>query len=326
MEESSLTVSIDTEEDNWGCYQASGATTRNIEHLRELQDVLARWGARPTYLVNRPPLLSAPAVRVLGELAQRPDVEIGGHCHPWNTPPSTDEGAESSMMCGLPLETNRAKVAEVTRLIRQELGVTPCTFRAGRWGFGPTVSEALASQGYIVDASVTPFLDWSAEGGPDYSEIPCRPYRFDPTRPFHPDSGGSMVEIPTTVAFLRGNQRILPLVRRLLERSRWRRLRIIGILDGIGLLRRRWLSPEVTRAQDLVQLAAACQRSGLPVLDLTFHSCTLLPGATPFVRTADDRKRFLAAIELLLRFCSESRMAFRTLGEVGRSVLAAAQK
>ena len=48
-----VTVSIDTEEDDWGSYVRGGTSTANIESLMELQDLFDRWGARPTYLVNR---------------------------------------------------------------------------------------------------------------------------------------------------------------------------------------------------------------------------------------------------------------------------------
>ncbi|MDH3208714.1 MAG: hypothetical protein OEO79_19095, partial [Gemmatimonadota bacterium] len=154
-------MSIDTEEDNWGSYETEGATTENISHLVELHERMGHWGARPTYLVNRPPLLDRQSVNVLGALADREEVEIGAHCHPWNTPPATAPGWEGSMMSQLPAEANQGKVAEVTGLIERELGVRPRTFRAGRWAFGPTVSAALAAEGYTVDASVSPFVDWT---------------------------------------------------------------------------------------------------------------------------------------------------------------------
>jgi hypothetical protein len=321
MDDVSVTVCIDTEEDNWGSFAESGATCRNIEHLTQLQDLLARWGARPTYLVNLSPLLSAPSVEVLGRLAARPDVEIGGHCHPWNTPPSTGPGPERSMMCRLSFEANRAKVAEVTHRIGKELGVRPRSFRAGRWGFGPTVSRALAAEGYHVDASVSPFIDWTSKGGPDYSATPNRPYRFDPAHPFSPDPQGSMVEIPTTVGFLRGNHRARARMRTAIERSPLRYLKVVGAVNILGALTRRWLSPETSSAQDMVRLTEACLRSGEPVLGLTFHSCALLPGATPFVRDEHDRNRFLDAIGDLLSFCAKAGLSFRTLAEVRATLL-----
>jgi glycosyltransferase involved in cell wall biosynthesis len=54
---------------------------------------------------------------------------------------------------------------------------------------------------------------------------------------------------------------------------------------------------------------------------MTFHSCTLLPGATPFVRTAQDQQAFLRRVDRFLAHCAEEGFAFQTLGEVGRTVL-----
>lgn len=317
MREVVATVSVDTEEDDWGSYAQSGASCRNIPHLLELHDLLAELGVRPTYLVNRAPLLTPESVEVLGRLAECPETEIGGHCHPWNTPPFTGEGVERSMMFKLPEAANTAKIGEVTRLIRSELGVQPLSFRAGRWAIGPTVSVGLAHHGYRVDASVTPFIDWTDQGGLDTWHAPSRPYRFRPERPFEPDPSGTMVELPTTIGFLGGRHRARAAIRRWLERSPLRHLSAVGVLDVLRVVRRRWLSPETSTARDMVALTDACLRSGEPVLGFTFHSCTLLPGATPFVRSEDDRKRFLGSIVTALRHCAESGVRFTTLSEAG---------
>ena len=69
LEKVIVTISIDTEEDDWGSYAEQGASTQNIPHLEELQDLFDRWSARPTSLVNRPPLVDGESVRVLGSLA-----------------------------------------------------------------------------------------------------------------------------------------------------------------------------------------------------------------------------------------------------------------
>ncbi|NNF39109.1 MAG: coproporphyrinogen III oxidase [Gemmatimonadetes bacterium] len=47
------------------------------------------------------------------------------------------------MMFRLDTDVTRALVREVTNRIESELGVRPTTFRAGRWGWGANVAEAL---------------------------------------------------------------------------------------------------------------------------------------------------------------------------------------
>jgi hypothetical protein len=313
-----VAISIDTEEDDWGAYVPEGATSANIAHLRQLQALFDRHDARPTYLVNRAPLLEPEAVAVLGELAAHPHVEIGAHCHPWNTPPfPSSEGPVRTMMCAYTAAENAAKLAEVGRLLRGELGVEPRSFRAGRWGFGPTVARPLADLGYEVDCSVSPFIDWSSASGPDYSDAPHRPYRFDPVAPLTPRTDGRLLQLPTTVGFLWGEPRRRAALRRGLERSLLRRLKVVGILDRAGVLSKRWLSPEHATGEEMVRLADASVALGQSFLQLTFHSCTLLPGATPFVRDDRDRQAFLGAIDRFLRHCVERGFAFGTLSEAG---------
>lgn len=276
-----VTISIDTEEDNWGFFGASGATTDKIQHLTELQDVFDRFGARPTYRQSSPATITLSIV-VLGELASRKDVEIGAHCHPWNTHPSTGEDPENSMMCKFSTSDNRRKIHEITGRIRSELGVSPTSFRAGRWGFGPSVAEAPVAEGFRVDCSVSPFVDWSNEGGADFRGAPHHPYRFDPASPFLEDPRGPLVELPTTIGFLGGNHRRSSILRERLMASPLRRLKVLGVLDRLDLSQRRWLSPETSTAAELKRLAEAWVDSGELPLGFTFHSSTLLPGHYSF--------------------------------------------
>ena len=98
------------------------------------------------------------------------------------------------------------------------------------------------------------------------------------------------------------------------------RLKVVGVLDRLGVLAKRWLSPETCSGETMIRLADTWVSSGESFLQLTFHSCTLLPGATPFVRTPDDRSRLLGSVDDFLRYCHRSGFAFRTLSEAGRAL------
>ena len=95
---------------------------------------------------------------------------------------------------------------------------------------------------------------------------------------------------------------------------------VLGILDRLGVLTKRWLSPETSAGEVMIRLAEAWVSSGESFLQLTFHSATLLPGATPFVRTELDRSRFLSSVDDFLRYCHGSGFAFQTLSEAGRAL------
>jgi hypothetical protein len=313
-----VAVTIDTEEDNWARFDEVGATTRNIAHLPELQDLFDHWGVRPTYLVNRPPLLDPKAVQVLGALAARESVEIGAHCHPWNTPPLTGSGAGRSMMASLTDDQNRAKIRDVGTRLAAELGVQPRAFRAGRWGFGPTVARPLVLEGYVIDASVTPFMDWRSMGGPDYTDAPSLPYRFDPDQPLKSDAAGALLELPPTIGFLRSGFQKAARIRRRLEAGPVTSRTCVGPLDRLGFFAKRWLSPENASGETMIRLADACLGEGQSYLQATFHSSALLPGATPFVRSERDRRDFMLRLDTFLGHCWRSGFEFLTLTEIQR--------
>ncbi|MEM7414168.1 MAG: hypothetical protein AAF389_01655 [Gemmatimonadota bacterium] len=313
-----VSITIDTEEDDWDSYAPDGKSVGNILRLPDLQEVFDRWGARPTYLVNYAPLVDAGAVETLGALAARDDVEIGAHLHPWCTPPITLSGEDNSFMRDAPADDNRAKLATVVGLISSELGVQAKSFRAGRWGFGPTVSSVLADVGIEVDSSVSPLTDWRRMGGPDFTGAPLTPYRFSPADPVTPRPNGELAQLPPTVGFLSGDDRARQAIRAKLEASFLSKFKLVGIADRAGLLTRRWLSPELSSAGEMIRLAEGCVRRGRRFLNLTFHSGILLPGATPFVSDEDDRARFLAALDHVLGRFQQSGYRFRTLLEASR--------
>lgn len=314
-------VTIDTEEDDWGSYRPTGASVENIRRLEGLTELWERFGARPTYFVNYPPMDSPGASEVLRTLATGTPCEMGVHCHPWNTPPLAGGSEEPpSMMNRLSEEENEAKLRVLTQRFTELFGTRPRVFRAGRWGFGPSVARPLHKLGFEADFSVSPYMDWSGIDGPDYSEASPVPYRFEPSSPFVPRSDGPLVEVPTSVGYLRGPQGFSGRARQALERSPLARWKVVGVLDTLGLLARRWISPETSSAGEMVRLAATLARSGFKVLDLTFHSSTLHPGLTPFVKTESERRRFLARIEKFLAYCSREGFRFSTAGEVAAAV------
>jgi hypothetical protein len=314
-------VTIDTEEDDWGTYHPFGASVENIARLRELKPLWDRYGVRPTYLVNHPPMADRKSARILADLAADGTGEFGVHCHPWNSPPLTEtDGPPITMMNRLSEEENHAKLLHLTDCFSEMFCVRPRSFRAGRWGLGASVSRALLRLGYDVDSSVSPFVDWSPEGGPDYSRSGQVPYFINPSDPLSPARDGAMVEVPTSVGFLWGPQGLAASVREALENSPAARMKIVGLLDLMGPLAKRWLSPETSTLREMIRLSRALVHSGVRVLDFTFHSPSLLPGATPFVPGEPEKARLLGRIQAFLDYCYRQGYRFATLSEVADSV------
>jgi hypothetical protein len=305
-----LVVTIDTEEDDWGRYAHSGHTVHNISLLPGLQRMFDEFEVIPTYLVTYAVATDPHAVSILKSICERGRCEIGMHCHPWNTPPYQEQTtAKNSMICNLPADLQKEKLVCLHEAITESLEVSPVTFRAGRWGYGQHVAEGLYSLGYKVDTSILPFVDWSKEYGPDFSEARSAPYRFHYNDIHAALADGPLLEVPATVGFVglagknfeRANR-----LHRLLRILPYRMSGEVGLLHHLGVVQKIWLSPENSTGREMIALAKTMMRKGAPILNLFFHSPTVQPGLTPFVRNQSDVREFLGRLRMFLRFSADA--------------------
>jgi hypothetical protein len=305
-------ITIDTEEDDWGEYRSSGFSLESLRQLPRLQEIFNAAGAIPTYLITYPVAQDETArAFFLDQLAQH-RCEIGAHCHPWNTPPFGEELNERhSMLCNLPFSTVREKIATLKDQITKSLEVVPVCFRAGRWGFGPQVAGAINELGFRVDTSVTPYVDWSIATGPDYRQAPTDAYRFSPDDILSAAANGVLLEVPATIGFLQSNEAFAR--RAIAAQGIARRLRLRGFLDRARIVNLRWLSPELSSARDMIALARRSLLRKCPYLNMSFHSTTLVPGKTPFVRTQQDLDQFFRSIEALIKYVASQGVVFSGL-------------
>lgn len=312
-----LVVTIDTEEDNWGDYRSEGYALENIDCVPELQSLFDRYCVRPTYLVTYSVATHARAVKVLKAILDRGGCEIGSHCHPWHTPPVEEElNEKNSMLCNLPAALQSKKLECLHRAIQDSFGVTPTSFRAGRWGYGKVVASSLARLGYRVDTSVMALTDWTNYFGPDFSRVYSDPFCFNPDDLYSHDRTGCLFEVPASVGFAQSNFGLARAIYEVLRQDWIKPLRLIGTLDRIGWLNKIWLSPEQSTASEMIRLAKIFQSNNAPVINMFFHSPTLKPGLTPFVKTAEEKKQFLSKIETFLRFTREEGIVAVGLSEM----------
>lgn len=311
-----LIVTVDTEEDNWAPYSPTGYTVRNIERLVALQDLFMAYEVRPTYLVTYQVVTHAGAAAIIEALLNSQQCEIGAHCHPWSTPPFSEEKtARNSMLCNLPPALQAAKIRCLHAEIVSRLGVSPTSFRSGRWGYSTAVAETLHALGYRVDTSITAYTDWQYCGGPDYSEVSPMPFLFTPEEIYQPRRTGCMLQVPATVGYLQGDFALSNTVVNGIRRSALRRLRLIGVLDRLGWVNKVWMSPENTTSERMIALARRMRDSGYPLVNMFFHSSTLTAGLTPFVRDRRDELRFLDTLRDFLGFARREGFESITLSE-----------
>ena len=280
-------LTVDSEADNQWSHGIPLAT-ENVRYWEPFQSLCRRHGVRPTYLVTSEILSDSLAQSLLKSWAQRHEVEIGAHLHPWTTPPFVDapglrfNDPSHAFISELPQELARAKLENLTDEIRVRLGIRPVSFRAGRFGLNLGCARSLAQLGYVVDSSVTPLKSWrkmpglpGGPGGPDFSQQTARPFLIQGTG----DPG--LTEIPVTIiptySLLRRFPPLLDLYRSLPAKALRR------------LLLRRWLSPQPAelnpaftdfRLRDL-QSAFGHQSEDAGVAVMMLHSSELMPGGSP---------------------------------------------
>ncbi len=316
-----LIVTIDTEEDNWANFDAGNFTVDNIEEIPGLQEIFDEFSVRPTYLITYPVATAQRSAGVFKKILKRDGCEIGSHLHPWNTPPMEETPSpRHSMLCNLPEELQLKKVKTLTETLEQVFGKRPVSFRAGRWGYSENVARTLVAADYLVDTSVAPYVDWSSEHGPNFTDVPLQPYWHRIDEVFPGGSTDELIEIPATVGFLQSDFAEAHRRHRAIVNSPLRRLKLYGVAYKLNLLNKIWLSPENHSAYEMTRLTKRLMEKQFPYVNLTFHSPTLRRGLTPFVSTANDERRFLDRIRRYLEFAATTGLKSIGLAEAAAEI------
>lgn len=275
-----FTVFVDTEEEfDWRL--PLSRDSRSVTAVRAIPEAHARFtdqGVALTFLIDHPIAASSEAVDILQSATADGCSAIGTQLHPWVNPPFDEVvNGPNSFTANLPKSLQAAKLAELTDAIATAFGMRPLVYRAGRYGIGPDTFELLAAQGYRLDTSMRSAYDYSGEGGPDFTAIPNQAFRR-----------GGIVELPFTTVFT-GQARSgnIGLYRTLGRVPKGR-----GIAARLGMLSRVSLTPEDMPLADALEAVRVAVGEGLRVLNFAFHSPSLEPGHTPYVRDAADLAAF----------------------------------
>lgn len=227
-------------------------------------------GVIPTYLADFPVVATPESAATLAVLAGDGQCEIGAQLHPWVTPPFEEEVNRINSFTGnLPVALQRAKLAALTGQIERSTQVRPRIYRAGRYGIGADTAALLAEAGYRLDVSVRARFDYSTERGPDFSGHPLWPWRVSER----------LAALPLTAGWS-GPLARWPMLARapFARRGVWRTP----------------LTPEGVAVDQALQAIRALLDSDLAIFSLSFHTPSLVPGHTPYVRDKADLKTFWA--------------------------------
>jgi hypothetical protein len=272
-------VTVDTEEEfDWGKpFERTGHSLDHVPRLAKFQQFCEGFGVCPIYLIDYPVATDPQAVEAIGAAVAEGRAEIGVQLHPWVSPPHEEEvNVHNSFAGNLPADLERAKFRKLRDEIETAFGRAPLIYRAGRYGVGPASAQMLADHSIAIDTSVRARFDYSSHGGPNFRDHPVRPWWIDRRQ--------GLMELPLTTVFWGLLRQQGPL----LYPAMWRVPRLRGALARAGLLERIPLTPEGVSVDEAIKGIDMALDEELPVLVFSFHSPSLRPGHTPYVRDEDE--------------------------------------
>jgi hypothetical protein len=292
-----LFVVVDTEEEfDWSAGFSSDHTRVGaIRKMGEIHTLLARYGVRPCYVVDFPVAHQPGGYEPLKEFLDAGECTIGAHLHPWVNPPFIEPVTRrNSFGCNLDAALEAEKISALKAEIGTHFGVDARIYKAGRYGFGPSTAQALEDLGFDVDMSINPHMDFSPEGGPSFNAFDASPFFFGKRRP--------LLEIPCSTGYVGLAGRAGSVLHRLASKPVFRPAHAVGMLSRLGIVNKTMLSPESATRGELCALTRGLLARGMRTFTLTFHSPSVEPGHTPYVRTTRDLAEFTARIESFCDF------------------------
>jgi hypothetical protein len=302
VSETPLFITIDAEGDDlWASPRQ--ITTRNAEYLPRFQSLCERFRFKPVYLANYEMAMCGVFVEFARDVVARGAGEIGMHLHAWNSPPldplTSDDFRFHPYLIEYPEAVMKEKIRTLTRLLEDRLDQQMISHRAGRWALDARYAAMLLDEGYRVDCSVTPGVDWGrnpgdpdGNGGTDYTDFPDRPYFLNPSDISVPATG-ALLEVPMTVRSSRLYRRApwayrVPLLRQALHR----------VSPKLS-----WLCPtpllEKHNLNAMLQVARAARAEAVAHLEFMLHSSELMPGGSPAFKDSWEIERLYEHLEML---------------------------
>ena len=295
-------LSVDTEEEwDWsGSFPKEKFSVKNTRYIPEFQEFCEGLGIRPTYFIDYAVADDLESVAYLKATLDRDKCEIGGHLHPWCTPPIEEDISDhdNSLIVNLPVDLVEKKLDSLNAKLENVFDKKPVSFRSGRWDINGSVLTLLANRGYTIDSSIHPYFS----------------YDYSPDIPFWPDyedcaiegNQREIYEIPITAGY---NFPDFPFWHRLylaLSTSFLKHFRVIGILWKLGIMRKIHLTPELATSENMVKLVKAAIKKEHRVIHMFFHSSSLMPGASPYVKNTSDKEKLYQKIKEVFSYLQEN--------------------
>jgi len=312
-----LIVTVDVEEQfDWRRpFATTNTNVTAVKHIHSAHRIFEAFKIKPTYVVDYPVASQVDGYGPILELLADDACLVGAQLHPWVNPPFLEPLTDHNSYPGnLPRELESTKLRLLTEIISSTLGIRPVIYKAGRYGIGWNTAGILAELGYKIDLSVYPHRDFRYNSGPDFRHLTARPFRFG--------RHSELLCIPLTCGFTGLLRQYGSVIHPGISGVFGAALHAPGILARVGLLNRVTLTPEGMWIDEAIDLTRSLYRSGAQIFSLAFHSPSLEPGNTPYVRNERDLARLLGWLRQYFDFFfgeigGESSTPLRILGDIG---------
>jgi hypothetical protein len=292
-----LIVVIDTEEDfDWSQQKSRYNTSvQSLRWISRVAEILDEYRIMPLFVIDYPVVSQPEGYLPLLEIYKSGRCLIGAHLHPWVNPPFEEPIDNYNSFPGnLGYALESAKLKVLTESITEKFGARPVIYKAGRYGVGSYTAKILEEQGYEIDMSVCPQMDYSSDGGPNFCHMSAWPFWF----------GGRsrILELPLTIDFTGGLRKWGSILHRGGRHPVLSLFHPIGLMSRLRLLDKIWLSPEGYASSEHIRLVRTLYGDGLRIFSFAFHSPSVHPGNTPYVRSEADLQVFLSRCRTFFDF------------------------
>lgn len=203
---------------------------------------------------------------------------------------------KNSFPGNLSYEQEYEKLKSLTDTINKNFGFQPRIYKAGRYGIGENTLHILQSLGYKIDCSIVPKTNFTRYGGPDFSHIQNhQPYWIVDEQ---------LLEVPLSVDYVGLLAKAGQTLQKTLQHPNSIKLKLPAIFSKLKLFEQIRLTPEGHNIDELKRLTLSMAQQNHKVFCLTYHSSTLMPGGSPYVKNTEELKNFLSTLESYLDFFS----------------------
>lgn len=310
-------LSVDTEEEwDWsGPFPQADCQVENIKKIPEFQAFCEKLSIKPTYFVDYAVANDSHSVSILKQPLQNNTCEIAAHLHPWCNPPYFGDTLEKqSHVINLPLSQVEKKLATLTEKLTQAFEQAPTAFRTGRWGISGEILALLAKYNYQIDSSVYPYYSheyFSCQGAPIKPYFPS----FSDSLKVN-ESNHKLLQYPVSVGFNHADFDLCNRWHERLSKGVFKMIRSIGLGWHLGILKKLYMCPELSSAEDMCLLADKILERGDNTIHMYLHSSSLLTGATGFINSDNAFSEMTEKMKMLVEHVQKSAdIEFCTISE-----------